>query len=112
MKICSWPVFHSFWKHNYSHIRIRKRGADTCTDCLIYLNTFARQKDESADKGSDDSDSDTDAGERMNAVIENAEDSLQKAKEHVKKYQLQRSLSKFYISVAKLDLTHHLPSLF
>ena len=39
-KICTWPVFHKYWQCNYSDIKVRKKGADTCTDCLMFLNSF------------------------------------------------------------------------
>ena len=37
-KICTWPCFLAFWKTNYKHIKVRAKGADTCTDCLIFMN--------------------------------------------------------------------------
>ena len=39
-EVCSWPTFLSFWKEHYPKIKVRAKGADTCTDCLIYLNSL------------------------------------------------------------------------
>ena len=36
----SWTTFHRYWERNFPNIKIRKKGADTCTDCQILCNQF------------------------------------------------------------------------
>mmetsp|Transcript_29631 Transcript_29631/g.43117 ORF Transcript_29631/g.43117 Transcript_29631/m.43117 type:complete len:202 (+) Transcript_29631:254-859(+) len=36
-KVCSWFKFLHFWKAHYSNIKVRAKGADTCTDCMILI---------------------------------------------------------------------------
>ena len=38
--ICSWVVFLRYWRDKFPHLTIRKKGANTCTDCLILTNEF------------------------------------------------------------------------
>lgn len=39
-KVVSWTKFHGYWKHNFPEIKIREKGADTCSDCMIFRNEF------------------------------------------------------------------------
>eukprot|EP00957_Ditylum_brightwellii_P059588 4524321-Ditylum_brightwellii.AAC.1 len=39
--ICSWFAFHFYWKRRFPNIKVRKRGADTCTDCRMFLNSIS-----------------------------------------------------------------------
>ena len=39
-KVCTWATFLNFWNQRFGYIKIRKKGADTCTDCLILTNEF------------------------------------------------------------------------
>ena len=91
-RICCWTTFHTFWENNYSHIKIRKRGADTCTDCLIFLNSMkAVRVNESSESSSEE-----DNEELVEGAIQAAELNLSKAKKHVVQYQMQRAASKFF----------------
>ena len=38
--VVTWPSFLAYWKTNFSHLKIRKKGADTCTDCQVLCNEF------------------------------------------------------------------------
>ena len=64
-RIVHWTTFLYFWKSNYAHIKIRNKGADTCTDCLVYFNAFRmidnnRNNRQDNDNDSDDDDDDDD----------------------------------------------------
>ena len=39
-KVVSWTKFYQYWKNNFPQIKIWKKGADTCTDCMILRNEF------------------------------------------------------------------------
>ena len=75
-KVISWPSFLRYWKRNFGHVKLRKKGADICTDCLIIMNDFrscqrrraactpvpreGRDADEDGAEEDDSSDSDMD----------------------------------------------------
>ena len=40
MKVVTWPTFLSYWTRKFPHIKVRKKGADTCTDCQILSQEF------------------------------------------------------------------------
>ena len=40
LRVISWPPFLSYWQRKFPYIKIRKKGADTCTDCQILCNQF------------------------------------------------------------------------
>ena len=130
-RICTWPTFHSFWKNHFGYIKIRKRGADTCTDCLVLTNEFrmrrariengraiaeaegddGEEEDSESGSGSDEND-DANEVNPIEAEIEAVDATLVKAKAHVRNYQIQRQKAKDIISIARLDITYILPSLF
>ena len=87
-KIFSWPSFLTYWKKNYPHINVRKKGADTCTDCLVLTNEFRFQK------GTTTAGSTYDSAGEDDVDIENKIDTVEviifKAKSHVQMYQIQR----------------------
>ena len=39
-EVYSWPTFLYFWKEQYPKVKVRAKGADMCTDCLMYLNSL------------------------------------------------------------------------
>ena len=128
-RVVSWPKFFQFWKKEFPLLLIRKKGADTCTDCLILNNEFAlhaaRKKRKAAEQENDsdrdisddesergDDDIDRDEGE-LERSLSDYEKTLIAAKAHVKSYQVQREESKRIISLARLDITtNNLHSLF
>ena len=143
-RVVTWPTFLDFWKENFPHIKLRKKGADTCTDCLVLVNEFRMRLGASArNENEDDSSQEEGAGGGVNGgdgdddggngdgggggggsdggggdedmlvrQMNNAQLVLQKAKAHVKKYQVQRRHATHVKDLAKLDITNHLPSLF
>jgi len=126
--LVSWPCFLSYWKKNFKQIKVRKKGADTCTDCLILRNEFrmcnrrrgatasvdnTRDEEGGIDQDSSSSDdADDDENGDLEADIVTMEDTLAKAKAHVRAYQIQRDEAKRIINLARLDVSNHLPSLF
>lgn len=102
-KIVTWCTFLNYWKANFPFIKVRKRGADTCTDCLVLANEFriGTQQSSMVSTAIDDSHDDDDGGgsERMKDATEEAnleatisvmESLLLRAKLHVKQYQTQK----------------------
>ena len=128
-RVVTWPSFWSYWKRNFPEIKIRKKGADTCTDCLLLCNEFrtreARAKrrraalnsgDDTQGEGSDtESEGEEDARDDeadLEGVIESMAETIETARQHVRDYQIQREQGKFLISLAKADIADKLPSLF
>ena len=68
-KVVSWPKFLKYWRTEYPKVMIRKKGADTCTDCLILRNEFrlfaARRKRKAAEDDARDEDEDGDSNSDM-----------------------------------------------
>lgn len=126
-RVVTWPTFLYYWKRKFPHIKVRKKGADTCTDCQILCNEFrtrqARSERIRAAEGRDDANDDTDSGaedppeeedppgEDLENEIVRMEGTLEKARQHVRAYQVQRDQSRRLISLARLYITHLLPSL-
>ena len=136
LKPISWPTFLRYWKRNFPHIKIRKKGADTCTDCQILCNEF-RTRQARADRRStrgnpvrqEASDEDRDSSESEDSSLEGGDAdgnmdeadveqeveimaaTVERAREHVSAYQVQRNNARRLINLARLDITHLLPSL-
>ena len=128
LKVVSWPTFHSYWRQKFAFIKICKRGADTCTDCLLLCNEFRtrqaraeRRRASQRDEGRDDDNGagteselsdDEDLGEEeLEREVDRMAETLRKARDHVSAYQIQRNHSRQLIKLARLDITHLLPSL-
>ena len=110
----SWPTFLAFWKKEYLQIKIRKKGSDTCTDCAILCNEFRfgkRNTQEEPNEDENENDENRDPNSNLVSKIENASDILIRAKKHVKEYRIQKQTAASFISLAKLDILYHLPSL-
>ena len=136
MRVVSWPCFLNYWAVHFSMLKVRKKGADTCTDCQVLCNEFRTRKtrtirmqqrrDEAAarDAETETEQSSSDGDESqcscpdgvgeddLETEIELMEDALEKARDHVRAYQVQRNESRRLISLARNDITHLLPSLF
>jgi len=133
MKVISWPTFFRFWKKKYSYIKIRKRGADTCTDCQVLCHEFRtrqaridrrrqatgrtlRQDDDDGDSSeSEDSTlsvSTTELDEEeVEEEVELMADTVRRARKHVSDYQIQRKYARSTIDLGRSDITNLLPSL-
>ena len=37
-QVCSYKCFQAFWKKEFQKLKIRKRGEDVCTDCVVFPN--------------------------------------------------------------------------
>ena len=103
--VCSWTKFIHFWKYKYSNIKMRKRGADTCTDCLKSANDLcvtASQGRQTNDDGGSGSDEEAVSAEivtdgsddnlQLVSAINSVEQKLSIARLHVLQYQVQRNL--------------------
>ena len=127
-RVISWPTFLSYWKRKFPYIKIRKKGADTCTDCQLLCNEFrtrqaraGRRRNKIAgddddellgsDTESDVSEEETRGEEELEAEMERMSATMRKARDHVRAYQIQRNQCRRLISLARLDITHLLPSL-
>ena len=86
-----------------------KKVADTCTHCMILTNKFRLQK------GTNTVGSTYDSAGKDDVDIENEIDTVEviivKAKSHVQMYHIQRNWARKVISIARLDITYHIPSL-
>ena len=82
-RVVSWPKFFQFWKKEFPLLLIRKKGADTCTDCLILNNEFAlhaaRKKQKAAEENDSDRDISDDESERGDDDIDRDEGELERA---------------------------------
>lgn len=38
--VCAWPTFWKYWVDNYPNIKVRAKGADTCSHCLKILRRW------------------------------------------------------------------------
>ena len=112
-RVWSWPHFLSFWKKNYLNIKVRKRGADTCSDCLMHLYTLnsthpvvgrSNGEDEGEDKGEDKGEDNEEKEKRLKATIRRSTEKLALAKDHVRKYTVQRDLANRRMEIARLDV--------
>ena len=113
--IVAWCTFTSFWKRHYPKLRIRPRGADTCTDCLIFVNSLRRRAQVPPDDAmpifdeqqNDDEEIYDDNGETVlleSCDIEKYQDILDKAKLHVIMHEAQREYVNSNISTALIDI--------
>lgn len=129
LRVISWPTFLSYWKCKFPFIKLRKKGADTCTDCLLLCNEFrmrqargdrrraalqGNDEEEGTDTESEEEEEDgedcNDEGD-LERVIETMAETMEKACEHVSSYQIQQNHGRQLISLARLDIAHLLPSL-
>ena len=115
--ICSWPHFLKYWDNNFPFIKMRKRGADTCTECLQATYKLCKVgignnaiTGGNGDEGEEDplvpmEEEEADGDDNVNLVsaIHDAEQKLAAARMHVAQYQSQRKLVNQVISVAKSD---------
>ena len=109
-------IIFYFWKNNYSHIKVRARGADTCTDCLTFLNNLKGRRlvrEESEESDMSISSEDEDEIEReLQCRIVDVRQVMEQAREHVRQYQCQRKQSKIFIELAKMDVENKIPKIF
>ena len=130
LKPVSWPTFLRYWKRNFPHLKIRKNGADTCTDCQILCNQFrtrqaradrrrartnqASDEDESWDstESEDSLDGNTDElEEQVEGEVEMMAAMVEEARKHVSAYQVQRNMARSIINLARHDIKYILSSL-
>lgn len=123
-RVCTWPTFLAFWRRNYNNVKVRPKGADTCTDCFILLNAFRSKQVIKCDDNSDmemssSCSSDTasyvssdESDNELETENENYQEKIWEAKKHVMQYQAQRRLSKHYIHLSRLDFSNNIPTCF
>jgi len=73
---------------------VRKRGADTCTDCFLFLNSFLGRRykrnditsdmDVSTSSSSSDSASSDEEDNELEEEIDNLTNKIREAKQHMK----------------------------
>jgi hypothetical protein len=136
--VVTWPTFLNYWKKNFGHLKIRKKGADTCTDCQILCQEFrmssavARRRvrrrlqqearvnagllenegDRTESEDEDEIEDEIPPEAEIEAQIERMDEAVTKAREHVRQYQVQRHQARLLIESARNDVTYNLPSLF
>ena len=139
-RVVTWPFFLSYWNKKFGHLKIRKKGADTCTDCQILCNEFRMRSsvaklrrmqreqqqeredahiegltdtedEEEEEEGDDDACIPAPSEAEIAAEIERMDTALSTAKEHVRQYTVQRRECKNIIQIARQDMAYHLPSL-
>ena len=86
--VCSWPTFKDFWDKNYANIKVCKRDADTCTDCLMFLNAINFTPSTLPDIDNGEA-----VEEAMDTVLTKVEEKRQAAADHVHQYKTQRTLA-------------------
>eukprot|EP00957_Ditylum_brightwellii_P056797 4304586-Ditylum_brightwellii.AAC.1 len=73
-RVCSWTPSLYCWNQKYRHIKIQKKGANTCTDCHVLTNKFRMRRIRSEDEKSGSEIEDDELNESANdleAEIEN-----------------------------------------
>ena len=111
-QICSWTAFLRYWDKNFPNIKMRKRGANTCTDCLRAAHELCNVGGASMAVGNQDVDgenADGDDNQQLVSTIANVEQKLAAAKLHVVQYQSQRALVNKMISLAKSNVKNNIP---
>lgn len=73
--VCAYSSFHGFWDKHYSKLKIQGRSEDTCNDCHVMANAF-RRRQANANGG--------------HAVVNEAEELLLAAAQHVESARAQR----------------------
>ena len=124
-EVCSWSPFWRYWCKKFPNIKMRKRGADTCTECLqatyalcnvapptITGDANADVLADGAAEGPKGEDDNNDDNVQLVSAIANVEEKLNAARLHVTMYQSQRTLVNNLISVAKSDVSNNLPFAF
>ena len=105
LPIVSWTQFFQRWKDNFGHIKIRKKGADTCTDCTMFANHL--DPEDSRDDRSQ---------EELEAVVEALLDPnsnqigvtiRDKARAHIKNYRSMRNLKNKIVEESKDSSEKH-----
>lgn len=89
-KIVSWPQFLTYWDEKFSRIKATKKGADTCTDCLVLVNQFRTFRSRDIlriEAASMDDSEENNSGAEIVREIEGSEEIIAKVKFHVKQYQ-------------------------
>ena len=82
--VCSWPTFKDFWDKNYANIKVYKRGADTCTDCLMFLNAINFTPSTPPDTDNKEA-----IEEAMDTMLTKVEEKRQAAADQVHQYKTQ-----------------------
>ncbi len=77
------------------------------------MNSGDDRQEEGSDTESEGEEEDArDDDANLEGVIESMAETIEKARQHVRDYQIQRKQGQLIISLAKLDIANHLPSLF
>ena len=121
--ILSWQVFLHYWNTKFPYIKIWKRGADTCTDCLVLTNkcnavqnrqTQARTNTGETGGSEEIDEDEDDKGVNQEMVREKLaeyESVVEELKVHVKHYEMQRKMANDVQKLAIDNITNLLPSL-
>ena len=109
----SWTCFRTFWKARYPKLVIQKAAEDICEDCVVFANQHKynkRRMREALAEESDDEDSDDDEVATGNEVIiEQEQEVVRKATEHVDMARKQRLLFNTKKLQAKADRVADVP---
>ena len=86
MDVCSWPTFLYYWKDHYPKIKVRAKGADTCTECLMYVNSLKLLPAPVVDGITEDT-----LEELLETAMTEKAEKRNESKQHVLNYQMMRN---------------------
>ena len=116
-RIVCWRTFWQYWKDFFPHLKIRTKGADTCTDCLILTNSYKNSKNQSTpssdletENEENDEENNTEGIPVRAEVTESQAETVLKMNEHVVAYQMQRKYVDSLIKQSRDDAANNVPS--
>ena len=98
-QVISWKTFLGFWKREYPNIQIRPKGADTCSDFLIFCQQIHRLKNKSKRFNLQSGFNEEAPGESANIDKDELANQLEKASLHVKMARCQRERYQHFTNV-------------
>ena len=108
-QVCAWETFRSYWWKHFPKMKIRKKGADVCTDCLMLANSFRSRSNRQQRRGEDVQ---AEQEEDLENTIMYTREVIARAEEHVRAYQIQKKMKQDIIVSAMNEITQNLPSLY
>ena len=97
--ICAWASFLQLWKDEYPTIKVRPRGADTCTDCLKLLNKFSSAGNVQSNENSEQEQIE----QEMELTLQKKDRVREEMASHIQQYTTQRDYANKRMEEARVD---------
>jgi len=105
--VCSWLTFLSFWAEHYPNIKVCRKGADTCGDCLKILLNIKANSLSSAVLEDNNNDLEEEVEDALATTLSGLETHRNEGLAHVKKYTIQREVTNSAINKAREDVAEN-----